>query len=44
MRNLAPVLTNNFIEFDVMPKPKITRADVKAYNVKIMKNGTSAVH
>ena len=28
MRNLAPVLTNNFLEFHVMLKPKITRADV----------------
>ena len=44
MRNLAPVLTNNFLEFHVMLKPKITRADVKAYNVKIMKNGTFVLH
>ena len=44
MRNLAPVLTYNFLEFHVMPKPKITRADVKAYNVKIMKNGTFVLH
>ncbi len=42
MRNLAPVLTNNFIEFHVMLKPKITRADVKAYQVRTM-NGTFAV-
>ena len=43
MRNLAPVLTNNFLEFHVMLKPKITRADVKAYQVRTM-DGTFAVH
>ncbi len=43
IRNSALVLTNTFIEFHVMLKHKITRADDKAYQVRTM-NDTFAVH